>query len=105
MSDPITPLTPPQVAEHEASAAHEGYLHRVTEEADVLVNVATGGKQNETISSRAARADERGSKFGKLLSGFLDLFQRDHGATAIAADLERAKVIEHIEESDPALEK
>jgi hypothetical protein len=105
MSDGIVPLTPQQVAEHEASAAKEGYLHRVTEEADVLVNVATGGKQDETISSRSARAAERGSKFGIVMSKFLDVFQRDHGATAIAADLERAHTIEQVESSDPALEK
>jgi len=105
MSDGITPLTPEQVAQHEASAAKEGYLHRVTEEADVLVNVATGGKQDETISSRSARAAERGSKFGIVMSKFLDLFEADHGAKAQAADLERAQVIEKIESSDPALEK
>lgn len=105
MDSGITPLTPEQVAEHEASASHEGYLHRVTETADVLVNVATGGKQDETISSRSARAAERGSKFGIVMSRFLDWFQKDHGATAIAADLERAQTVEEIEESDPALEK
>jgi hypothetical protein len=105
MSEPITPLTPARVAACEASADHEGYLHRVVEEADVLVNVATDGKQDETISSRSARAAERGNKFGKLMSRFLDLFQSDHGATAIAADLERAKTIEKLESSDPAITK
>jgi hypothetical protein len=105
MSDGITPLTHEQVAAHEASAAKEGYLHRVTEEADVLVNVATGGKQDETISSRSARDAEQGHIAGIVLSKALDLFQHDHGATAIAADLERAQTIAQIEGSDPALEK
>lgn len=105
MSDGIVPLTPAQVTAHEASAAKEGYLHRVTEEADVLVNVATGGKQDETISSRSARDAEQGHKLGIVMSKFLDIFQKDHGATAIAADLERAQVIEKVESSDPAITK
>lgn len=104
MSDPIIPLTPAQVAACEASADHEGYLHRVIEEADVLANVATGGKQDETISSRSARDAEEGHEGGVLMSKFLELFQKDHGATAIAADLERAKQIEKLESTDPAIE-
>ena len=105
MSDGITPLTPAQVVQQEESAAHEGYLHRVVEEADVLVNVITDGKQDETISSRSARDAEEGHEAGIIMSKFLDRFQKDHGATAIAADLERAQSIEKLESSDPALEK
>lgn len=103
MSDGIVPLTPEQLAAQELTAQHEGYLHRVIEQVDVTANVATGGLQDETISSRSARAAERGSKFGIVMSKFLDLFQKDHGAKAQAADLERAKIVESTEENSPGL--
>jgi hypothetical protein len=105
MSDGITPLTPEQVAQQEASAAYEGYVHRVIEEADVEANVITGGLQDETISSRLARDAEAGHVVGEMGSKILDIFQKDHGATAIAADLERAKTVEQIESSDPAIKQ
>jgi hypothetical protein len=34
-----------------------------------------------------------------VLSWFLDLFQQDHGAHAVAGDEERALNIEHVEET------
>ena len=102
-SQPIVPLTPAQVVAHEDSASQEGYAHRITEEADVLVNVIAGGYQDETISSRLAREDVDGKgvahEVGKLGSEFLDKFQKDHGATAVAADAWRAEHVEQVEES------
>lgn len=101
--DPVTPLTKVQEQAQEASAAHEGYLHRVIEEIDVTANVVTGGNQDETISSRAARADMQGKKWGRWLSAALNLFQRNHGAKAEAGDLERAAHVEYLERHSGAL--
>lgn len=107
MTDPITPLTPQQEFAQEQRAEHEGYLHRVAEEIDVAANVIAGGHQDETISSRLARADVEdhgiGKEVGKVGSAILDVFQSDHGAKAEAADLERAKVVENLEESSGTL--
>lgn len=91
MTNPISPLTPSQTATQEASTAKEGYLHRVAVSVDQTANVVTGGKPDETISSRAAIADEQGKWWGRAMSRFLDLFQSDHGAKAQAGDTERAQ--------------
>ena len=103
MNGPITPLTPAQEATQESKASHEGYLHRNIEEFDVGLNVAAGGLQDETISSRASRDAVEGHWLGKAVSRFLNLFQRDHGAKAQAADLERAKEIEAVETGNGVL--
>lgn len=109
MTDPIQPLDPQQEAEHEESASHEGYIHRVIEEADVLINVETGGLQDETISSRLARdaVDGHGvtQEVGKVGSTILDKFEPNHGAGAVAADLERAERIEEVEEDSGIVPK
>jgi hypothetical protein len=101
--NPITPLTPAQEAKQRASASHEGYAHRVIEEVDVTANVIADGKQDETISSRASRAAVAGKLWGRVLSRVLDGFQKNHGAKAQAADLERAEEIEALERSNGVL--
>jgi len=103
VSNPISPLTPTQETHQKESAAHESYPHRVIEEVDVLGNVMTGGRQDETISSRAARAAVAGKWWGKALSSALNVFQKNHGAKAQAADLARAEEIEKVEHSDGIL--
>lgn len=105
MSDGIVPLTPVQQAKQEAQAGQEGYVKRDLIGLDQFANVLTGGKPDETISSRSARAAERGSKFGIAISKILDLFQKDHGAKAQAGDVERAVVVEKLEEDSPGLER
>lgn len=105
MSDGIVPLTPGQEQQQEKSAAHEGYLHRVIEEVDVLANVVAGGHQDETISSRLARDAEKHEPIGEAGSKVLDVFQADHGAKAQAADLYRAKEVEQLEENSGGLPK
>lgn len=106
-NDPIQPITPAQEAADKESAKTEGYVHRVLEEIDVLGNVVTGGKQDETISSRLAREDTQGHGFthevGVVGSRILDVFQKDHGAMAEAGDLERAEIVEQLEESTGTL--
>lgn len=98
MSDPITPLTPAQTAQQEQSAAHESYPHRVIEMVDATVGTLLGGPQDVTISSDLAVMDRKDTgikhEIGKAGSAFLDLFQKDHGAKAVAADLERAQAVE-----------
>ena len=97
MSDPITPLTPEQLAAQEAQAAKEGYVHRDLVALDQLANVLSGGFPDETISSRSARADLKGRWWGRAMSWFLDRFQKNHGAKAMAGDLERAETVEKLE--------
>ncbi len=97
MSDGIVPLTPQQVVKQEAQAAKEGYLTRTLVAVDDLGNVLTGGLPDETISSRAARAAEKHEVVGEVVSKFLDVFQKDHGAKAQAGDLERASTAEDVE--------
>jgi hypothetical protein len=93
MSDGITPLTPDQVAEQEAQAAKEAYLKRALIGLDMFINVLTDGDPDETISSRSARAAEKGKPWGILMSKFLDVFQHDHGAKAQAGDVARAQAV------------
>ena len=102
--DPITPLTPEQVAQQEAQAAKEGYLHREAVAVDIFLNETADGKMDETISSRAARADEKGKWWGRVMSRFLDFFQSDHGPKAQAGDVERAKAVESLEDQSGGLQ-
>jgi hypothetical protein len=105
MSTPITPLTPAQTAQQEQQTAHEKYIHRFLVGFDQFMNVITDGDPDETISSRAARAAEKGKTWGVELSKFLNLFQPDHGAKAEAGDLERAQAIVNLEDSTGELNK
>lgn len=101
MTDPITPLTPEQVAAQEAKTAKEGYFKKDLIGLDQFVNVETGGNPDETISSRMARWDTESTgarhEIGKIISEGLDLFQADHGAKAEAGDLERSEAVRSIE--------
>lgn len=102
MSDPITPLTPEQIALQEAHASQEGYIKRDLIGFDQFINVLMDGSPDETISSRMARwaTEETGLKqaIGSAVSRGLDLAQPDHGAKAMAGDLERADNVAAIEQ-------
>ena len=63
-----------------------------------MSGVWRGGRPDETISARSARAAERGNKAGVLMSKFLNLFQKDHGPKAQAGDLARAEDVEELEQ-------
>jgi hypothetical protein len=104
MSDPIQPLTPQQTAQAEAGTAKEGYLHREAVAVDIFINETADGKMDETISSRAARADEKGKWWGRTLSRFLDFFQSNHGPKAQAGDVERAQAVESLEDESGGLQ-
>lgn len=96
MSDPVTPLNPKQTATREAHSLQEPYIERVlVSDLDIPINVATGGLPDETISSRWARwaKNYKGVRgfIGRWGSRMLNLFQRDHGADAVAGDAARAR--------------
>jgi hypothetical protein len=91
MSTGITPLTPAQTQAQELKASQEAYPKRFLIALDMFMNVLTDGDPDETISSRSARAAQQGKAWGKDMSKFLDLFQKDHGAKAQAGDAIRAK--------------
>ncbi len=94
MSNPITPLTPTQTTKQESQAAKEGYFVRLLVSLDMLGATLFGAKNDQTISSDAAIAavKDKGFKrtYGRIMSAFLDLFQKNHGAKAVAGDEERA---------------
>lgn len=47
---------------------------------DQLANAATGGNEDETISSRANRAKAEGQRWGCVLCRLLDRIEKDHCA-------------------------
>lgn len=53
---------------------------------DQLANVAFGGHEDETISSRAGKAARQGKRWGCVLCKFLDLFERNHCELSIEPD-------------------
>lgn len=109
MSNPIKPLSEKQTVAQEAKAATERYFERILVSEDDQINVDTGGLPDETISARAARLALSGKGiggfYGRLMSRFLNLFQRDHGAKAIAGDDARARKVEAVEEGSGAIQK
>jgi len=101
MSD--VPLTPEQIAEAEARASREGYIHRVLVGFDQFWNVVAGGHPDETISARTRRTvDDPNAKhklLAKVLNHVLDTIQPNHGAKAEAGDAVRAETVETIEQN------
>ena len=95
--NPVTRLSDDEESEQERETAGEGYVHRVLVASDIFANVVMGGYPDETISSRCARGALAGRWWGVWMSRFLNLFQRDHGADAMAGDRERAKAVERLE--------
>lgn len=98
MSEPVTPLTPAQEAKAASQERKEGYVHHVLIAFDQFVNVIAGGHPDETISARAGRAAEQGKVWGKVMSRFLDVFQKNHGAKAVAGDATRAVDVDGLEQ-------
>lgn len=100
MTEPITPLTPAQTAVEEAQAAGENFITRDLVAVDILADELTGSPMGETISTRLAIDSVQGHgisrEVGKIGSAILNVFQHDHGADAVAGDLERAQAEEKI---------
>ena len=59
-------------------AANPARAWRIAIGYDQLANVAANGSEDETISSRAARARDKGSRWGCVLCKLLDALEKDH---------------------------
>lgn len=58
--------------------AQSGRGYRVTIALDQTANAAFGGSEDETISSRAGRAQQRGERWACVLCRVLGWLQKDH---------------------------
>lgn len=56
---------------------------------DETANVDINGRMNETISARAARAQQANRPWGCILCGILDWIKKDHCHHALTADIWR----------------
>ncbi len=102
----ITPLDPIRAAKDEAESLQHGPIVRRLIALDVFLNVLVfNGRLDETISAHAGRAAENGKWYGIWACKFLNLFDANHGAHAIAGDLARAKAIESTEYNSGVLPK
>ena len=66
------------------------YIHKVLVALDQFANTVTGGEDDDTISSRSARAEKAGLLWGRAMCKFLSLFNKDHCTKALAGDARRA---------------
>ncbi len=106
MSDPVQPLTPAQFQQAEQSAEHEGYLHHLAKEFDILGNVATGGMMGESISARIGLDAAAGNKEAIILARILDVtFSPNHPIKAEVADMVQAEDVVKTMEASPDLPK
>ena len=92
-------MDPSQLAQAKQNATHHGYFRRVLLGLDLFANVLAFGKVGETISARSQRAADRGNWAGKAMTGFLHLFQKNHGVLAEIGDEARAQEVEAIEQN------
>lgn len=103
MNDPVTPLTKAQTEAQEYRATHEPYIERDLVALDKTVATFAGATPDTTISADAgiAAAKDSGFKgwYGRTMSRFLNLFQPDHAAKAVAGDAAQAKAAEDEMES------
>lgn len=64
----------------------KSYGRRVAVAIDQLFNALFNGDEDETISSRAAKARLKGKRWGCILCRFLDWLDPNHGANSIEPD-------------------
>jgi hypothetical protein len=62
------------------------YLWNLLVSLDQFVNTVAGGDPDETISSRAAKAEAEGKRWGCILCGLLDKIQKDHCKRSLEPD-------------------
>lgn len=62
------------------------YIMNILRWLDEGFNVLTGGDANETLSSRAGKAQRAGKRWACVLCRGLDLIQRDHCKRSINPD-------------------
>jgi hypothetical protein len=93
------PLSDTKIAQLEARAKQEGWLHRDLVALDQFANVMfLHGLPDETISSHCQRLADEGNFFGKAMTAWLDVIQRRHGQKAQAGDIARAEEVKKTEE-------
>jgi len=96
MASGLTPLPPDKIARTDEEVDHQRYVTRLPRALDIFLNELTGGKMDETLSSRMAQwATEKpqGSiewHIGSLVMHAANKIDPDHGASAEEADKERA---------------
>lgn len=109
MNDPVTPLTKAQTVAAEAKSAKHGYLENLAVDLDQSIPPIFDAPLGTTISGDAAIADVKDTGFkgfyGRWMCRFLNLFQRNHGAKAVAGDMERAKIVAQNEESSGLIDR
>jgi len=108
MSNPVTPLTPEQTAAQEARAIHEPYIERDLVAIDKTIATFAGATPDTTISADAgiAAVKDKGFKgwYGRTMSRFLNLFQSDHAAKAVAGDEAQATEAERVMEASGVID-
>lgn len=57
---------------------HAGRWWRIVKAKDQVFNASTGGSEDETLSSRSARARDRGERWGCILCKLLDRIDPNH---------------------------
>ena len=62
------------------------YFLRILISIDQLANTILGGNEDETISSRAAKAKLQGKRWGCVLCKLLDKFDENHCVESIEMD-------------------
>lgn len=62
------------------------YFLRILISIDQLANTILGGNEDETISSRAAKAKRAGKKWGCVLCKLLDKVDKNHCEKSIEMD-------------------
>ena len=62
------------------------YVLNVLIALDQYGNALVGGSPDETISSRAGKAQQEGKRWGCVLCRFLNWFERDHCTKSIEPD-------------------
>ena len=62
------------------------YFLRILISIDQLANTILGGNEDETISSRAAKAKLQGKRWGCVLCKLLDKFDKNHCEKSIEMD-------------------
>lgn len=95
MTGPVTPLTKAETTAAEARSLSHPYPVRLLIALDQFGAVLFGARNDTTISGDAGIAAVNGKGvtrvYGKTMSAFLNLFQKNHSAKAVAGDMARAE--------------
>lgn len=96
------------LTQEEQHVRQEKYLHRVAVALDICANVLLKGREDETISARVRRLSDtyKGLSanpliwIAKVLNGWLNFVEFNHGHGAEIGDLVRAESEEQTEDSN-----